>query len=195
MEQSPNGMALPWKGSDRKVLSVRIRPAPPCSKEHNNAANVILRAISGKNVPVGVVGNGFPSRLESGRTARCPDRHRTAPPFFVSESNLSSTGCADGPYKPVKVPDRGNGRDRHPGSGPFLDRWQNGYCTRLENVHPQGLGGSSPSLSAIFLWGRSRIGKCSGLKNRLYCGFESHRPYQSNSFLCNFHVYRRDIKP
>ena len=30
----------------------------------------------------------------------------------------------------------------------LLESWQNGYCTSLENWRPQGLGGSSPSLSA-----------------------------------------------
>ena len=29
------------------------------------------------------------------------------------------------------------------------ESWQNGYCTGLENRRPKGLGGSSPSLSAI----------------------------------------------
>ena len=31
--------------------------------------------------------------------------------------------------------------------GPPRERWQNGYCTRLESVRPRGLGGSNPSRS------------------------------------------------
>ena len=29
----------------------------------------------------------------------------------------------------------------------FQERWQNGYCTRLESERPKGLGGSNPSRS------------------------------------------------
>jgi hypothetical protein len=29
----------------------------------------------------------------------------------------------------------------------WLEGWQNGYCTSLENWRPQGLGGSNPSPS------------------------------------------------
>ncbi len=32
----------------------------------------------------------------------------------------------------------------------FLESWQNGYCTSLENWRPNGLGGSNPSLSAMY---------------------------------------------
>jgi hypothetical protein len=30
----------------------------------------------------------------------------------------------------------------------YLESWQNGYCTSLENWRAQALGGSNPSLSA-----------------------------------------------
>ncbi len=30
----------------------------------------------------------------------------------------------------------------------FMESWQNGYCTSLENWRAQALGGSNPSLSA-----------------------------------------------
>ena len=98
------------------------------------------------------------------RVAEVPGSNPGTPMFGLRGGRLTphDSSCPDPGDAPTS-----NARTREGSGHCCLERWQNGYCTRLESERPKGLGGSNPSRSAgklsdchefrFFVFGKLRL--------------------------------------
>ncbi len=136
-----------WPSGLRRTIGNRVGSRPRGFESHPvrfgsselYGTHDILRS-SGQATWVGV-GLWVRGVAQSGRALRSG---RRGPRF---ESGRPDGWCWSGLRRRRRARIVTASAEDDPGFFGVLERWQNGYCTRLESERPKGLGGSNPSRS------------------------------------------------